>query len=318
MPRDQFESLVEHAKKETISPAVASFATGASTTLLTIAVTLVSLRSDVSRDILVLVLDWTMYALAACVIFVFGWILLDSIRRSLRELHHLAQAEPHIPRLIRIRRRSEQVQVAMDGNALVQYEAEIESGPGVFAPWLSIPFFAAVDPGAAEWQSLSLRKVLVDGVEFDSALAFTKTARGRNLRDSKWGHLITEEGAVRVPISLEPNRRRCTVLVQIEMRGAFTQLFSKDQEDAWSVDVTHVTDELSLSIRGVNGLELFCSPRADYRVRANQMNGDLLDTAESQLQSSACTMADGVQWRSVNTKLGYRYQIVISARTAAS
>lgn len=255
--------------------------------------------------------------LAACVIFVFGWILLDSIRRSLRELNYLAEVEPHIPRLIRVRRRSEEVQIAMGGNALVQYEAEIESAPGVFAPWLTIPFFAGVDPGAVEWQSLSLRKVLVDGVEFDSTLAFTKVGRGHNLRNPRWGRLITEEVAVRVPISLEPNRRRCTILVQVEMRGAFAQLVSGDREDVWGVDVAHVTDELNVSIKGVDNLELFCSPRADYQVLANQITGDLLDTVESHLQSSSCNMRDGVQWRSTNTKLGYRYQNFISARTPA-
>lgn len=314
---EQPESLAGHAEKTEISPALASFATGASTTILTIAVTLVSLRENVSRETLLLVLSWTMYALAACVIFVFGWILLDSIRRSLRKLHYFAEVEPHLPRLIRVRRRSDQVQIAVDGNALMQYEAEIESAPGVFAPWLTIPFFASVDPGAPEWQSLSLQKVLVDGVEFDSTLAFTKAARGHNLRNPNWVHLITEECAVRVPISLEPKRRRCTVLVQMEMRGAFAQLFSGDKQDVWAVDVTHVTDELSVSIKGVDNLALFCSPRADHRVLANQISGDLLDTAESQLQSTSCNMGDGVQWRSTNSKLGYRYQIFISARTPA-
>jgi hypothetical protein len=314
---EQPENLTGHAKKTEISPALASFATGASTTIFTIAATLVSLRADVPRETLFLVLSWTMYASGACVVGVFGWLLLNSIRRSLKILNYLAEMEPHIPRLLRIRRRSEQVQITVNGNAHAQYEFEIESAPGVFAPWLTLQFFAGVDPGAVEWQSLRLRKVLVDGVEFDSTQAFTKVGRGHNLRNPRWGHLITEEGAVRIPISLEPKRRRCTVLVEMEMRGAFAQLFSGGQEDAWTVDVTHVTDELSVSIKGVDNLELFCSPRADYRVLANQMNGDLLDTAESQLESSTCSMRDGVQWRSTNTKLGYRYQIFISARTRA-
>lgn len=84
----------EHLKKARISPALASFATGASATVLTIAATLVSLRSDASREGLFLVLSWTMYVSAACTAIVLGWILLDSIRHSLQELSHLSELKP--------------------------------------------------------------------------------------------------------------------------------------------------------------------------------------------------------------------------------
>lgn len=72
-----------------------------------------------------------------------------------------------------------------------------------------------------------------------------------------------------------------------------------------------------MHITGVENLRLFCSSRADYRVQANQFSGELLDTGESHLQSVNCTMGNGVQWRSTTVKIGYRYEIPISAQRLA-
>ncbi len=53
-----------------VTPTLAGFATGSATTVLTVAATLVSLRSEASREGLFLVLSWTMYVAAAGVALV--------------------------------------------------------------------------------------------------------------------------------------------------------------------------------------------------------------------------------------------------------
>src|SRR5262249_9488877 len=107
---------------------------------------LVSLRSDASRESLFAILSWIMYVSAACTAAVLGWILLDAIRRSLRELRHLSELEDHMPRLIRFRRRSDLVRISITGDVFVQVECEIESSPGVSAPWLTFPISWGADP----------------------------------------------------------------------------------------------------------------------------------------------------------------------------
>jgi hypothetical protein len=210
------------------------------------------------------------------------------------------------------------VKISIDGDALVRYEYELESAPGAFAPWLTVPIFAGADPGGSEWQSFVIRQVSVDGVEFDPALALTKRATSRILNNPRFEHVVLEEGAVRVPISLEPNRRRCTFVIEVELRGAYAAISGADlKEDSYFADIAYVTDEINVHIAGADSLRLFCSSRADYRVLASQFSGELLDTAESNLQSASCNMRLGVQWRSTNAKIGYRYEIPISAQRLA-
>lgn len=125
---------------------------------------------------------------------------------------------------------------------------------------------------------------------------------------------MLEESAVRVPVSLEPNRRRCTVVLEFSLHGALASLFD---EDSYFVDIAHITDAIDVQISGANDLQVFCSSNADYRVQASQLSGELLDTADSQNQSSTCQMRNGVRWQSTSTKIGYRYEIAISAQRVA-
>ena len=305
-------------KRTGISPALASFATGASTTILTIAATLVSLRSDASRESLFLVLSWVMYVSAACTAVVLGWILLDTIRRSLSELRHLSELEDHVPRLIRFRRRSDLVRISPTGDVLVRIECEIESAPGASATWLTFPIFWGADPDGPEWQSFFIRKVSVDGAEFDPASSLMKKARSRIFNNPRFERVVLEEAAVRVPISLEPSHRNCTFTIEVEAPKAYVEIVNGTlNEDSYSADIACLTDELNVHIEGVSNLRLLCSSQADYRVRASQFSGEFLDIAESHLQSANCTMRRGVQWRSTNAKIGYRYEIPISTQRLA-
>lgn len=313
-PKDPTDS----PKRAGINPALASFATGVSTTIATIAVTLVSLRAQASRENLFLMLSWTMYVSAACAALVAGWILLDGIRRSLRELRHLSELEAHVPRLIRCRRWSEQVRISIDGDAFIQRKWELESAPGASVPWLTFPIFASVDPGGPEWKGFAIQRASVDGIEFDPVLALTKKMRSRILSNPRFGHIVLEEGAVRAPIGLQPKRRRCTLLIETKLPGSYAAILAGDQEDDFYIaDVAYVTDEIDLYIEGADKLRICCSPLADYRVQAGQFSGELLDTVESQLQSANCDMKGGVRWRSTNAKIGYRYEIPISAQRHA-
>jgi hypothetical protein len=302
-------------KKTAISPALASFVTGASTTILTIAATLVSLRSGASQEALFLILSWVMYVSAACAAVVFGWILLDAIRSSLGELRHLSEIEAHVPRLIRFRRRSDRVHISIDGDVSVRYECEVESAVGASVAWLAFHVGWGADPDGPEWQSFSIRKVSVDGVDFDPTLTLTKKARSKILGNPRFEQVILEEAVVRVPVSLEPNRRRCTFLIEVDVPKAFAGIVGATlEEDSYFADIGCLTDEIDVCIEGADGLRLLCSSRADYRVHASQFSGELLDTAESQIQSVSCNMQRGVRWRSLNTKVGYRYEIPISAQ----
>ncbi|HEY2762570.1 MAG TPA: hypothetical protein VGJ13_00915 [Pseudonocardiaceae bacterium] len=315
MSVDDSKDSSEDLRRTRISPALASFATGASTTILTIAATLVSLRSGASQENLFLTLSWIMYVSAACTAVVFGWILLDAIKRSLGELRALSEIEAHVPRLIRFRRRSDKVQVLMDGSALICYECEVESAVGASVPWLTFPIGWGADPDGPEWQSCFVRKVSVDGVDFDPALTLTKRARSRVLNNPRFEHVVLEEAAIRVPVSLEPNRRRCTFVIEIEAPRAYAAIVSATlEEDSYFADIACLTDEIDVRIECVDALRLLCSSRADYRVQASQFSGELLDTTESQVQSASCNMRNGVQWRSTNVKIGYRYEIPISAQ----
>jgi hypothetical protein len=305
----------EDLRKTRISPALASFATGASTTILTIAATLVSLRSGASQESLFSVLSWIMYVSAACTAVVFGWILLDAIRRSLGELRHLSEIEAHVPRLVRFRRRSDRVQVSIDGDALVRCECEVECAAGASVAWLTFPIAWGADLNEPEWQSFYIRKVSVDGVNFDTALTFIKKARSMILNNPRFERIALEEGAVRVPISLEQNRRRCIFVIEYEAPRAYAAIVGATlEEDSYFADIACLTDEIDVRIEGVDDLRLFCSSRADYRVQASQFSGELLDTTESHLQSASCNMRHGVQWQSINAKIGYRYEIPISAQ----
>ncbi|MCA1701824.1 MAG: hypothetical protein LC808_00550 [Actinobacteria bacterium] len=154
----------------------------------------------------------------------------------------------------------------------------------------------------------------MDGVDFDPNLSLIKKSRNHILNNPRFDGIVLEEIAVRVPISLEPNHRRCTLTVVYETHGAYAKIFD---EDSYFADVACITDEIDVHISGVDNLRLFCSPRSDYRVEAGQFSGELLDTVESQLQSSGCDMRRGVQWRSTNAKIGYRYEIPISAQRLA-
>ncbi|HEX3733344.1 MAG TPA: hypothetical protein VHU91_10535 [Mycobacteriales bacterium] len=210
------------------------------------------------------------------------------------------------------------MQISTEGDVRVHIECEIESAPGASAPWLTFPFFGGADPDGPEWQSFSIRQVAVDGVGFDPASALTKKARIRSLNNPKFARIVLEEGGIRVPISLEPNKRRCTFMIEVDMPQAYSAILDTDlEDDSYFADIVYVTDEINVHIETVDNLRVFCSSRADYRVQASQFSGELLDTRESQLQSANCSMKSGVQWRSTNAKIGYRYEIPISAQRFA-
>lgn len=248
----------DYLKKSAVSPALSNFATGASTTILTIAATLVSLRSGASQESLFSILTWIMYVSAACTAIVFGWVLLDAIRSSLGELRHLSELEAHVPRLVRFHRRSDIVQIAANGDAFVRIECEVESAAGTSVAWLTFPILWGAEPNGPKWESFFIRKVAVDGVDFDPALTLTKKARSYIFNNPRFEHAILEEGAVRVPISLEPNRRRCTFAIEVEAPKAYTALVDATlEEDSYFADISCLTDEIVVQIEGIDDLRVF-------------------------------------------------------------
>lgn len=297
---------IKQSHSSEVSPALAGFLSGAASTILTIAATLVSLRVDASRESLFLVLSWTMYAAAGATALVLAWIVAGTLRDSVRELRHLKELEAHVSHLIRYRRRDEQWRISPNGDTTLRFEGEVECAVDSYAPWLTLPIYTGAELTAPEWSSAIVRLVSVDGVEFDPVQTCMRKSRSRTVDDP---NIVIEEIAVRVPIALGLDRRRCTYLVEVEAPG----LCGLVKDEYCFANVVHMTDEINVNIVGADGVRVFCSPGADYRVHASELSGELLDSVESQLQSAGCRMGNGVHWRSNNAKIGYRYRIPFSA-----
>lgn len=286
-----------------INPALAGFVSGAASTILTIAATLVSLQANASREGLFLALSWIMYAAAAATALILAWIVVGALRDSVHELRHLKELDAHVSNFIRYRRRDDQMRVSPNGDVIMRFQGEIECAVDGYAPWLTLPIFTDAELTAPEWKSAIVRLVSVDGVNFDPTELSMRKSRTRTVNDP---NIVVEEIAVRIPIALGATRRRCTYVVEVEAPG-LCKLGDKDE--SFFATVAHTTDEINLHIAGADGLRISFSPNVDYRVRASQISGELLDTVESQLQSAECHMENGVRWRAHNSKIGYRYEI---------
>jgi hypothetical protein len=167
---------------------------------------------------------------------------------------------------------------------------------------------AEVSQDRQPWTSVVVRHVRVDGQEFDPRSAYLRKSRRTVEDDDYLAGRIVEEGVIRVPVSLDEMRRRCDFFVELELRGAFENIFT--QEMCYT-DVSYVTEDLTVVIRGTGGLRIESDPYVQYRVEAQQLGMELVDIPESQLQTRRCRVGDGVVWRSQDTKLGYRYRVSV-------
>ncbi|MFD8721855.1 hypothetical protein ACFV2H_28655 [Streptomyces sp. NPDC059629] len=291
-----------------MSATLAAFISAVVSVVLTIAGTLVSLRSDASQAALFLVLTWLLIAASIATGLVGGWLLADSIRKNVRELAHLRDLEAYVPRLIRFRRRQDTFVISGDGNATLRISCDVESPDAAVVPWISFPMIAEVPQDHPPWTSIVVRRVSVNGVESDPTIAFVRRERKIPADPTALDGRLTESGAVRVPVSLDPGHTRCSFTVELELIGAFGCI---DHEEKCYTDVSYVTDDLEVTIIGRDSLRLSCSPFAQTRVEAQQLGMEMPDTPESQLQSRYCRMTDGVRWKTSQAKLGYRYAIPV-------
>ncbi|MFG3291299.1 hypothetical protein ACGF3G_21125 [Streptomyces sp. NPDC048179] len=291
-----------------MSASFAAFISAVVSVVLTIAGTLVSLRSSASQAGLFLVLTWMLIAASVATGLVGVWLLADGIRKNVRELAHLRDLEAYVPRLIRFRRRYDTFAIASDGSATLRISCDVESPDAAVVPWISFPMLAEVSPDRAPWSSIVVHRVSVDGVESDPDIAFIRRERGVPAEPSALGGRLVESGAVRVPISLDPGRTHRSFTIELELIGAFGFI---DHEEKCYVDVLYVTDSLEVTIVGRDGLRVSCSPFAQNRVEAQQLGMEVPDVPESQLQSRFCQTADGVRWKTSQAKIGYRYAIPV-------
>ncbi|MEU7061253.1 hypothetical protein [Streptomyces sp. NPDC046197] len=291
-----------------VSAAFAAFISAVISVVLTIAGTLVGLRSSASQAALFLVLTWLLIVASIATALVAVWLLADSIRKNVRALAHLRDLEAYVPRLIRFRRRHDTFVIASDGNATLRISCDVESPDADVVPWISFPMIAEVPPDHAPWSSISVRRVTVNGVESDPTIAFIRRERKIPAEATALDGRLVESGAVRVPVSLDPGRTRCSFTVELELIGAFGFI---DHEEKCYTDVSYVTDDLEVTILGQDSLSVSCSPFAQTRVEAQQLGMEMPDAPESQLQSRYCQMTDGVRWKTSQAKLGYRYAIPV-------
>ncbi|CAM5240921.1 hypothetical protein SALBM311S_05987 [Streptomyces alboniger] len=303
---------MERSQDGGVSAALAAFISAVVSVVLTIAGTLVGLRSSASQAALFLVLTWLLIAASIATGLVAVWLLADSIRENVRDLAHLRDLEAYVPRLIRFRQRHDTFVIASDGNATLRISCDVESPDAAVVPWISFPMVAEIPQDHPPWTSISVRRVSVDGVESDPTVAFIRRERKIPAEPTAIDGRLVESGAVRVPVSLDPGRTRCSFTVELELSGAFGFV---DHEEKCYTDVSYVTDNLEVTITGRDGLRISCSPYAQNRVEAQQLGMEMPDAPESQLQSRHCQMTDGVRWKTAQAKLGYRYAIPVRGRS---
>lgn len=296
------------------SPAVAAFFTGVVSVLLTVAATLVSLRNDADKKHLFEVLNWVMYATAAATFLVALWLISIGIKRRLDQLQSLRDVDRHITWHVRMRRRTDHLEVFEDGTGRWTAECEVEAEPGVAVGWVAFPVFTSASADAEAWQSVRVRRLTIDGKDFDAQRSYIRVSRGF-VEGPLFKGLVREEGVIRVPVNLEKGQPKRHIKLEVDFNKSMPALFT---EESHSVDISYITDEVDVHVFGGPGLEIFPSPGAAHLVEASQNKGEHADALESVLQSSTCRLRDGIHWRSKNTKLSYRYEVKFVARRVVS
>ena len=304
-------SIVSTLDKSSISPPVAAFLSGAISSVLTVAATLVSLRSGASQQAMFQILAWVMYISSSLTVLILAWIVADTLRSRIRDLRRIADLQAHMPRLVRVRRRTDKYTIAPNGDAVVRFECELERETSAPVHRLTFPVSAGVPQDSPPWASFDVRQVTVDGIDHNTDKLFVPLSRKQphSHRNTPFENLVVEEGAVRIPVSLDHSKRSCRFVLEVAMPKSMLNIRG---EEYCVADISLVTDEINVIVHGSGNLDVNYSHEADYRVRASQLSGEIIDTVESQLQSRGCQPGKGVFWRSTNTKLGYRYEIRIT------
>jgi hypothetical protein len=212
---------VGQPRDDGVSATLAAFISAVVSIVLTIAGTLVSLRSSASQTALFLVLTWLLITASIATGLVAVWLLADRIRKGVRDLAHLRDLEAYVPQLIRFRHRHDTFVISGDGNATLRISCDVESPNAAVVPWISFPMIAEVPPENPAWTSVSVLRVSVDGVESDPTVAFIRRERKIPADPTALDGRLVESGAVRVPVSLDPGRTRCSFTVELELCGAF-------------------------------------------------------------------------------------------------
>jgi len=242
-------------------------------------------------------------------------MLADAVRTNVRELHHLRGLEAYVPQLIRFRRRADRFEVSERGDAELRIECDVELKTDTTMPWITIPMLSEVSADGKLWSSIKMKRVCVDGVEYDPSIAFLPRERRLFVGERHLEGRVVESGVIRVPVSLEPGHSRSSFVVELELLGAFEYIM---KEEMCYTDVSYVTEELSVEVLGKDGMVINCSPYSDHRVQAMQLGMELIDIPESQHQSASCRMGSGVHWRSETAKLGYRYRVPVRGQRVSS
>jgi hypothetical protein len=296
------------------SPAVAALFSGAVSMLLTVAATLVSLRNEADKKQLFDVLNLVMYATSAATFLVLLWIIGLGLQRRLSQLQSLRDIDRHITWHVRMRKRTDHVEVFEDGTGRWTAECEVEAEPGVAVGWVAFPVFSSAAKNAEPWQSVRVRRLAIDGRDYDAQRSYIPVSRG-SVEGPLFKDLVREEGVIRVPVTLEKGQSKRHIKLEVDFNKSMPALFT---EESHSVDISYITDEIDVHIIGSRGLEIFPSSSAAHLIEASQNKGEHADATESILQSSTCRHRDGIHWRSKNTKLGYRYEIKFVARREVS
>jgi hypothetical protein len=297
-----------------ISPGVAALVSGAVSVLLTVAGTLVSLRNEATREQLFGVLNGVMSATGGATFLVLLWIVSATLHQRLDLLRSLRDVDVHVSRHLRVRKRTDRLEVSADGSGKYTVEHEVEAERDVAVAWLAFPIFSSAPVDAPPWQSVEVRRLVIDDRDYDVQRSYLRRSRAM-FEGPMYEGVVIEEGVIRVPVSLEKGQSKRHIKLDIQLNKSMPALFT---EESHAIDISYVTDEIDVYVTGGQGVEIFPSPRASHLVEASQNKGEHPDAQESILQSSTCRHRAGIHWRSKNTKLGYRYEIKFVGRREAS
>lgn len=297
-----------------ISPGVAALVSGAVSVLLTVAGTLVSLRNEASKEQLFDTLNWVMYATGGATFLVLLWIVSATLHQRLALLRSLQDIDVHVSRHLRVRKRVDRLEVSADGSGKYVVEHEVEAEQDVAVAWLAFPIFSAASADAPPWQSVRVRRLMIDDRDHDVQQSYLRRSRAF-VEGPLYQGLVMEEGVIRVPVSLEKGQAKRHIKLELDLNASMPALFT---EESHAIDISYITDEIDVYVTGGEGLEIFPSPRASHLVEASQNKGEHPDAQESILQSGTCRHRAGIHWRSKTAKLGYRYEIKFVGRRDVS
>lgn len=298
----------ERGKRET-STALVAFLSGVASAALSLFATLATLKPNLPADELGQLLIGMVWILAGVTFLVLLWAIGLTLGQRIAEAASIERLRRNVRASVRVRKQMHRILVRPDGSASVEFSIQVEVAPETSFPWFTVPIGSSSSPTLGDWKSVEVKRIVVDGQEHSPSASVRRYSR--HTIEYANPPLEMEEFNVTLPVSMGPNKRRSSVLIEAEYHSALSDILTGEY---WYFEPVLVTDSASISIEGTAGLRVFPSPGANYYVQARTGRQEQVDTVESQEQSELCKTSNGVLWETGSAKIGYRYEISIKGQ----